>query len=209
MAAIHPERSFPRSGSRRRPFRDPERGLQLDLLGKCERVVDLDPEVSDRALDLAMPEQKLARSQVARPLIDQRDLCPSKAMRAVGTRLKPDSADPLVHQTPILAGSDVIAGAAPAREKPVIKMAPAALKPGHKRLPGGLGDLERDRPSRLLLDDGGAVTKRPARRDVADLQLYEVAPAKLGVDCAVEQREIAHAARGFQVMADRPNMLRL
>jgi hypothetical protein len=31
----------------------------LDLLSNCESMVDLDPEVANRALDLGMPKQQL------------------------------------------------------------------------------------------------------------------------------------------------------
>ena len=40
--------------------------LDVDLLGDLDGVVDLDAEVSNRALDLRMAEQQLHRSQVAR-----------------------------------------------------------------------------------------------------------------------------------------------
>ena len=47
---------------------------QLDLLGNGERVVDLDAEVSDSALELCMPEEQLDGSQVARLFVDLRRL---------------------------------------------------------------------------------------------------------------------------------------
>jgi hypothetical protein len=48
--------------------------LQLNLLRHLERVVDLDAEVSDRALKLSVAEEKLAGAKVAGLLVDQRDL---------------------------------------------------------------------------------------------------------------------------------------
>jgi hypothetical protein len=49
-------------------------GLHLGLLGDLERVVDLDPELSDSALKDAVTEQKLDRPEIPRPAVDQRRL---------------------------------------------------------------------------------------------------------------------------------------
>ena len=46
-------------------------GLDVDLLRNRQRVVDFDPEISGRALDLAMPQEKLNRAEIASPPIDQ------------------------------------------------------------------------------------------------------------------------------------------
>ena len=45
--------------------------LQLDLLGYGERVVDLDAEITHRALNLLVPQQKLHCPQVARAAVDE------------------------------------------------------------------------------------------------------------------------------------------
>ena len=48
-------------------------------------------------------------------------------------------------------------------------------------------DLERDGAAGLLLDDRGPLPKNASWRDIADLQLHEVAASQLGVDAAVEE----------------------
>jgi hypothetical protein len=48
----------------------------------CEGVIDFDAELTDRALDLGMSEQKLDGPEIARPPIDQRRPC-CKWTRAV------------------------------------------------------------------------------------------------------------------------------
>ena len=45
--------------------------LDVDLLRNRQRVVDFDPEISSRAFDLAMPQEKLNRAEIASPPIDQ------------------------------------------------------------------------------------------------------------------------------------------
>ena len=42
----------------------------VDLLRNCESVVYLDPQVSDRALYLCVPKQKLHRTEIAGAAVD-------------------------------------------------------------------------------------------------------------------------------------------
>ena len=62
----------------------------IDLLGYGERVIDLDSEIADRALDLRVAQQELNRAQISRFLIDQRRLGPAERMRAVEAWIKTD-----------------------------------------------------------------------------------------------------------------------
>ena len=48
--------------------------LELDLLRQAQRIVDLDPEIADRTLDLGMSEKQLDRSQIAGLAVDLRRL---------------------------------------------------------------------------------------------------------------------------------------
>ena len=48
--------------------------LHLSLLGDLQRVVDLDSEVSDGALQFAMAEEKLDGPEIPGPPVDQRRL---------------------------------------------------------------------------------------------------------------------------------------
>jgi hypothetical protein len=41
------------------------------LLRNRQHVVDFDPEISSRTFDLAMPQEKLNRAEIASPPIDQ------------------------------------------------------------------------------------------------------------------------------------------
>jgi hypothetical protein len=64
------------------------RELDLGLLRDLEGVVDLDAEVSNRALQLRVAEPELHRSQVLRPRMNRRPICPVNRMRPVWGRLK-------------------------------------------------------------------------------------------------------------------------
>jgi hypothetical protein len=45
------------------------------LFSYCERVIDLDPEISDGALDFRAAQQKLNGAQVTRASVDEGRLC--------------------------------------------------------------------------------------------------------------------------------------
>jgi hypothetical protein len=75
----------------------------------------------------------------------------------------------------------------PARKE--VPGAPASHvgKPRLDRGSGLLGDLELHRPTRLLLNDGRAVTDPTADADIVNLQPHEIAAPKFAVDREVEQ----------------------
>jgi hypothetical protein len=49
---------------------------EIDLLGRGERVIDLDAELPDGALHLGVPEDQLNRAEVRGPPVGQRGLDP-------------------------------------------------------------------------------------------------------------------------------------
>jgi hypothetical protein len=48
------------------------------LFRNCQGVIDLDAEISDRAFDLDMSEQKLDGPEIASPPVDQGSFCSSQ-----------------------------------------------------------------------------------------------------------------------------------
>ena len=50
----------------------------VDLLRYGERIIDLNSEIADRALDLRVAQQELNSSKISRFLIDQRCLGPAE-----------------------------------------------------------------------------------------------------------------------------------
>ena len=65
------------------------RRLHLGLLGDLQGVVDLDPEVSDRALQLGVPKEELNRPEISGPPVDQRGFGAPQRMGAVSRRVEP------------------------------------------------------------------------------------------------------------------------
>ena len=57
--------------------REPRPGSDVNLLGQRQRIVDLDPEVSDGALELRVSEQELNRSEVSGLAVNLRRFRPA------------------------------------------------------------------------------------------------------------------------------------
>ena len=88
----------------------------INLVRYCEGIIYFDAEISDRAFDLGMSEQKLDGPEIASAPIDQRSFCASQRMGAEESRVQPDAADPLRHETCILAGGHAGVRTATTRE---------------------------------------------------------------------------------------------
>ena len=58
------------------------RGISdINLFRYCDGIIYLNAEISDRAFDLGMSEQKLDGPEIASPPVDQGSFCPSQRMR--------------------------------------------------------------------------------------------------------------------------------
>src|ERR1700722_1409386 len=88
----------------------------LSLFRYRERVIHLDAEISDRALDLGVTEQELDGSQVAGAPIDQGSLRPAQRVGAEQLGVEPDAGDPPRDEPRVLARRHALAAPAAARE---------------------------------------------------------------------------------------------
>src|SRR5271163_1250704 len=154
-----------------------------------------------------MAKEKLAGSQVAGLLVDERDLRAPQTVSAVRARLEVDHGDPLTDQAGILAGAQVLTAAGSAGEQPVIASLATDREPCRQRFSRRFGDFKWNRAPGLLLDHCGALAQDAARGDVADPELDQIATTKLGVDGAVEERQVADPAAGFELLTDAPYVL--
>ncbi len=84
-------------------FARPRRRSELDLLRQRQGVIDFDPEVTDRGLDLRMSETQLNGSQIAGLAVDLRRLGAAHRMRAEGRAVHPRALDPAMHDARVLA----------------------------------------------------------------------------------------------------------
>jgi hypothetical protein len=63
--------------------------VQTSTCSAIERVVYLNPEIADGALDFSMPEQQLHGTKVASPPVDQRRLRPAERVSREKVRVEP------------------------------------------------------------------------------------------------------------------------
>src|SRR5580700_5485770 len=77
------------------------------------------------------------------------------------------------------------------------------------RRSGLFGDLKLDRPTRFLLDHGGAVRHSATSAHIVDAQPHEIATPQLAIDGQIEKREVAFTSLKLEPDADRPDLLRL
>ena len=85
---------WPVSDRRVRRSRPVPAGLHLSLLRNLERFVNFDPEVSDGAFKLRVPEQQLHGSNISGPSVDQRSSRASQRMRAISRRVQTNTLNP-------------------------------------------------------------------------------------------------------------------
>jgi len=77
-------------------------GLDFSLLSHFQRVVDLDAEVSNRALQFGVAEEQLHRPQVFGASVDQRCLRAAHRVCSVRCVIKTDRGDPAMYDTRVL-----------------------------------------------------------------------------------------------------------
>ena len=129
------------------------RPLHLRPLRECERVLDVNAQVPDGALDLRMAEQDLHGAQVARLLVDNGSLGSAQRVRPVVLTAQSNPSYPLVNEAGILPGADVIGVVNPAREDEVVERTSSAFEPCMDAATGRLEELELNRSTGLLLND--------------------------------------------------------
>lgn len=135
-------------------FNSRPESLNLDLLGNRERVIKIDAEIPNSALDLGMPQQELDSSEVARSSVNHRCLGSPSRVCAVGQRIEPDCTKPGSQQTGILARGHRPRPVGSARKKRLALVQALLLQPVPDSLVGVLRDLELHRSTRLPLRHG-------------------------------------------------------
>src|ERR1700683_1011596 len=119
--------------------------LHLRLLRHFESVVDLDPEVADRAFQLCVPEQQLNGPKILGAMVDQRRLGAPQRVRPLVSAVEAELLDPRIHNSGVLASRQVSRSANAARKQPGLSGQPGRPDPGGDRVTGRLRDLKLHR----------------------------------------------------------------
>ena len=81
-----------------------QRRLQLNLLRQAQRVLDLNSEVANSALQLRVTQQKLHRALVSSLLVSLRGLGATQRVRSIGGAIQPSGYHPFAHDARVLSG---------------------------------------------------------------------------------------------------------
>ena len=129
--------------------------LRLDFrsFGQEQRVLYVNTQIPDSALDFGVAEQDLHGTQVSNLLIDDRRFGPPQGMGTIILPPETYACDPLIHQPRILPGADVVGMIQPAWEHEVVERTTTTLQPSQDAVAGWLQQLELDGAAGFLLDD--------------------------------------------------------
>jgi hypothetical protein len=79
------------------------RSSDLDFLGDIKRVVDLDAQIADRALNLRVAEEQLNCPEIPGAAANQGRLSTAHGVRGVLERIEADASDPFTDEASVLA----------------------------------------------------------------------------------------------------------
>jgi len=164
------------------------------MLRQFQRILYVDPEVTDRVLDLGVSKQNLDRAKIASRLVNHCSLRASKRMSSVVLTPQPNGRHPLVNQPGILWSAEVIGVVDSTGKRIVIDSSSPTLKPGKQACPDLGRNLELNWTSSFLLDDHGTSTNFLACDERPNFDLDEIATSELAVDSEIEQRAVSHSS---------------
>lgn len=111
-----------------------------------------------------------------------------------------------MNDTRVLSGGEMSGGVQAAGEQGIVRLNVRAVDPGSNRHSRRQGDLELDRSIGLLLHDNRPDSNQGAMRDFPQLELHEIAGAKLLVNGKIEQSEVANRMGQLEAHPDRPDV---
>jgi hypothetical protein len=100
----------------------------VDLLSDRQCVVDFDAKIANRALDFAVAQNELNRSQIPGPPIDERRFRSPQRMRPKEAWVQSDSGNPVRYQSRVLPGRDGHPATAVADQERFPRLLPSGLE---------------------------------------------------------------------------------
>jgi len=146
----------------------------VNFLSDLDRVIDLDAEIADGALDLGVAEQELNGSKVPGSSVDHGRLGPPERVRAEFQRVEADAGDPLADEARILSCRQSTSRATTSGEQELaglpVRYAQVVVE-GLARL---FRQLKPDGAASFFLPDRSAVESVAIRGDVIDANSHDV-----------------------------------
>jgi len=141
-------------------------------------MVDLDPQIPDRAFKFGMAEEELNRTEILGPSVDQRRFRTSQRMRAVARRVQSNRGNPRSNDSRVLPGREMRRLRNATRKEELLRFEMSALNPGRDRISCLLGDLELHRSLSLRLHDNRARRDLTALHNIVDTKRNQVTSAQ-------------------------------
>ena len=123
-------------------------------------------------------------------------------MCAILALVQANGRHPLIKKAGVLPGAEVSHVINPTGEDEVIQRASAPLQPYQQALTRFGHELELNRPTCFLLDNGCSVADGAAADQIANAQFHQVAPAQFAVDGQVEQGSVSQSLVFVEVKPD-------
>jgi hypothetical protein len=152
-----------------------------------ERVVDLNPEIPDRALDFCVTQQKLNSAQVSGAPVYQGRLCSAQRVRPEQVRIQANVCYPVRQEPRVLPGCQIAIGLSPASEQVSFRFSARSSQVVIHGLARSLRQLKLDRSACLLLPNHRSIRRITTWRHVINFERHEIAATKLAVDGEVEE----------------------
>lgn len=173
--------------------RYPGMNSRLRLLRHLQRVIDLNAEVTDGALQLGVPKEQLNRTQVLRPFVNERGLGAAQRVGTVFAWIKINACHPGLDDPRVLTRRQMRGSGQTAREQELPRREMLLGDPRFHRLSGRVRQLELNRLRRLLLHDRCPGDRLSTVCDILYFEPDQVTATKLIVDGQIEQGQVAGA----------------
>ena len=169
----------------------------------------MDTEITNRRLDLGMPQKYLHSAEVTRSLVHKCRLGSTQRVRSIVLPRQADLGNPFRDQPRVLPSAKVADRIDPTWKGEIIYATAASLELKQQARSSWLEQLELHGPSCLLLDYSGIVADLSTADQIANSDRDHVTAAQLAIDREVERRTVAHPAFVFEKETDCPDILRL
>lgn len=187
--------------------RRPQVLSDFDALGQDKSILNVDPEIPDRVLDLGMAEQNLDRTQISSRAVDHGRFGAPHGVGAVVFPPQSDRGDPFIDEPGILPRAHRMAGTDTAWKHEIIDGATPPQQPCCEARAGVRGNFKLHRSPGLPLNDHRAVADFSSGHEIADLQLNQIAASQLAIDRQVEQGAVSEPLLAIKEESDRPDLL--
>jgi len=142
---------------------------------ECQRIPQVHAEITNGAVHLGMTEQELNCAQVARLMVDLRNLGAPHRVCAISALLQPDGCHPFPHQPGILPRGSVRSIVQTPPATGALIPTSAATRSTLSAFPRPGREFEANRLRGLALGDRGPLLHLASSGDVRDTQANEVA----------------------------------